>query len=134
MKEGLKKLAYVSLLTGSAALGALIGRYSAIDREFKIQREGDTVSITAQELGKTYRIITHNGEAYMGDSNHHMKGLRITAILEGENAMKPRIQRLRQHNEQLEDRIKKRKFMDQIERLGDSIGDGYRNFKHNMLD
>jgi len=129
----LKTIAYSVLLLGAASVGGVAGRYSALDRDYRIERSGDLVMLKQEETGKRHPIAEVDGEVYVGSSDHLVRALQAMAGYEGRQSMRPYLDELQQRVDELEGKITKRRITDGIEDLADSVKDGWRNFKHNLI-
>lgn len=130
----IKKAAYVTIAAGLFVTGVAIGHYSATDREYQIMRFDEAVFLRSVSLDRAYQLTRTQDEVYLGDSEHNLKGVRAVSYLEGKEAMQPQVEQLTNQVSELEGKIRARKVVDTVEDVGDNIGDGWRNFKHNLLD
>lgn len=130
---GWKKYAAMGVIASSMLGGGYLGRMSALDREYRIVRNRGDVALNVISTERTYPIIPFDGEIYVGDSEHHLRGVQAAARYEGRTEMQPTIDRLQSEVSNLETKIAMRRLTDQLESIGDSIRSGWRNFKHNTL-
>lgn len=129
-----KSLGYKALLVATAAAGVFIGRYVTLDRNYRVEREEGLVMLKYEDTGKRYALSTYQGEVYLGDSNHHLAGLQAMSTEEGMKTMRPTINRLQQEVDSLETKIAARRVTDAVEDVGGNILEGWRNFKHNLIE
>ena len=129
-----KSVAYAAVVLAGFAAGIAVGRYATLDREYKINREGDQVWLQSQLCEQSYQLIRFECDFYLGSSDHHLNGVRAVAKYEGQQSVKPEMDRLKHKVSDLSDKIAKRQITDAVEDIADDIGDGWRNFKHNLID
>ena len=134
MGKRLQKAAYTALVMGALGLGAVAGRYSALDREYRVERKDDGVLLRSTSLNTTYPLTRVSDNVYLGNSLHNLKGVQDMATREGQQALQPTVEALTQRTDELQGKIDKRRLVDQVEEIADRIEDGWRNFKHNLLE
>ncbi len=120
----------IGLMTGSCQ----IGRYIERDCDYRIQRKADQAFLHVTGIDQMYELHRVNDHVYLGGSDHNLQGVREVGQIEGIRSAQPQIDALRNQNEQLEGRISRRKIADQVEDIGGDIKEGWRNFKHNLLE
>jgi hypothetical protein len=130
----LKKYACIGLVVASGTIGGYIGHKATLDREYRIIRDNNSVSLYVNSSSNSYPVIQHEGQAFVGDSEHHLMGVRIVANYEGMQETKPIIDELQNQVDTLERKIMLRKVTDGVEDLGASIKNGWRRLKHSTLN
>jgi len=80
MKSGIKKAISTVLITGGLAASFLVGRYAAIDRDFKVEREGNRTFLHYHPADISHQIRNTGTGIYLGDARHNAKGAVDLAI------------------------------------------------------
>jgi hypothetical protein len=129
----IKKYTCIGLMLASSIAGGYIGHKATLDKDYRIMRNADYISLHSISSSNSYIITEHNRQTYLGDSEHNLRGVKVTALYEGKNEIKPIIKDLQEQVNTLENRIRMRRITDGIENLGDGIKDAWRNIKHNTI-
>jgi len=75
------------ILTGGALVGAgmLIGSNMAKDKEYVVQRSGDTASLLDKVTKNEYVLTRAEAETYLGTATHNFKGAFVLGAQEISN-------------------------------------------------
>ena len=130
---GLKGMLYAGTLAAAGAIGAIGGHYCTLDREYRIERICDGVSLTALSLEKSYSLTQTGKEFYLGDSDHNIKGVKAMATVEGRRSEQPTVRQLEGKVSELEGKIWQRQLVDDAESIGDAVKYGWNNLKRSLI-
>jgi hypothetical protein len=130
----IKTIGCICITIAAPIIGGIIGRYTALDRNYRIEREQGQVMLRSADPNQAYPLTILDGQIYLGDSEHNLIGVRKLSKYEGQQSMQPTVDTLAETNSELEGRIKARQITDTIEEVGDDLRDAWRNFKHNLIE
>ena len=80
MKPGIKKTISIALVSGGLAVSFFTGRYSAIDRDFQVIREGNKTFLHYKPVDISHQLRNTGTGIYLGDARHNAKGAVDLAI------------------------------------------------------
>jgi hypothetical protein len=123
----IKTIGCICITIAAPIIGGIIGRYTALDRNYRIEREQGQVMLRSADPNQAYPLT-------ILDSEHNLIGVRKLSKYEGQQSMQPTVDTLAETNSELEGRIKARQITDTIEEVGDDLRDAWRNFKHNLIE
>ena len=109
--------------------------------EYTLQEQNNKTYLQATNTKKEYKIQETKNNFYLGSLEHNLKGVKKIAYQHGLYLKENKIQDILNQKKELEDKlkeqdqkIKRRRFFDKIDRTWDQIKYWYRETKRKQLD
>lgn len=124
----LRKTSYLTAFS----LGVIIGYYTTVDREFRVDRDRNYVGISSVSQGTSYPLTSLGGDVFLGNSQHHLSGVRAAALCEGQEAMRPRLESLENKVSDLQRQNLMKDIRNVYDRTVYKIKEGWHNFMEDL--